>query len=81
MEDDCPDDSDVPSSLVIQEVLGVTISESATEGGANMTEIHVSVARLDELGGLIAATVEEDIWAWNNGKKWGDELPTVPDNE
>jgi hypothetical protein len=81
MEDDCPDDSDVPSSLVIQEVLGVTISESATEGGANMTEIHVSAARLDELGGLVAATEEEDIWAWNNGEKWGDELPTVPDNE
>ena len=30
MEDDCPDDSDVRSSLVIQEVLGINIS--ATEG-------------------------------------------------
>jgi len=79
MEDDCPDDSDVPSSLVIQEVLGINIS--TTEGGANMSEIHVSVARLDESGGLVAATEEEDIWAWNNGEKWGNELPTVPDNE
>ena len=79
MEDDCPDDSDVPSSLVIQEVLGINIS--ATEGDANMTETHVSVARVDESGGLIAATEEEDIWAWNNGERWGNELPTVPDNE
>ena len=79
MEDDCPDDSDVPSSLVIQEVLGINIS--ATEGDANMTETHVSAARVDESGGLIAATEEEDIWAWNNGERWGNELPTVPDNE
>ena len=46
----------------------------------NMSEVHVSVARLDESGGLVAAT-EEDIWAWNNGEEWGNELPTVPDNE
>ena len=44
-----------------------------------MTKIHVSAVRLDESGGLIAAT-EEDIWAWNNGEKWGNELPTVPDD-
>ena len=53
----------------------------ATPGGANMSEIHVLAARLDESGGLIAATEEEDIWAWNNGEKWGTELPTVPDDE
>lgn len=46
-----------------------------------MTAIHVSAARLDESGGLVTAIEEEDIWAWNNGKKWGNELPTVPDNE
>jgi hypothetical protein len=61
------------------EVLGINIS--ATEGGANMSEIHVLAARLDELGGLVAATKEEDIWVWNNGKKWGNELPNVPDDE
>jgi hypothetical protein len=33
-----------------------------------MSEI-VSMARLDELGDLVAATEEEDIWVWNNGKK------------
>jgi len=79
MEDDCPDDSDIPSSLVIQEVLGITIS--TMEDSVNTTKIHVSAARLDESGGLVAATEEEDIWAWNNGKKWGDELSTVLDNE
>jgi hypothetical protein len=61
------------------EVLSINIS--ATEGGANMSKIHVLVARLDELGSLVAATEEEDIWVWNNGKKWGNELPTVPDDE
>jgi hypothetical protein len=61
------------------EVLGINIS--ATEGGANMSEIHVLAARLDESGGLVAATKEEDTWAWNNGEKWGNELPNVPDNE
>jgi hypothetical protein len=52
MEDDCPNDSDVPSSLVIQDVLRINIS--ATEGGVNMSEIHISAARLDESGGLVA---------------------------
>jgi hypothetical protein len=61
------------------EVLSINIP--ATEGSANMSEIHVLVARLDESGGLVAATEEEDIWVWNNGEKWGNELPTVPDNE
>ena len=79
MEDDCPNNSDIPSSLIIQEVLRVNIS--TTKGNAHMSEIHVSVARLNESGGLVAAMEEEDIWAWNNGEKWGNELPTVPDNE
>ena len=68
------------SSLVIQKVLRINIS--ATEGSVNMSEIHVSAARLDELGGLVAAMEEEDICTWkNNGEKWGNELPTVPDNK
>ena len=79
MVDDCHDNSDILSSLVIQEVLGINIS--ATEDSTNMTAIHVSAARLDESGGLVTAIEEEDIWAWNNGKKWGNELSTVPDNE
>ena len=46
-----------------------------------MSEIYVLVARLDESGSFVTATEEEDIWAWNNGAKGGNELPTVPDNE
>ena len=79
MDDNCPNDSDVLSSLIIQEVLGVNIS--TTKGDVNMSEIHFSAARLNESGGLVTATEEEDIWAWNNGEKWGNELPSVPDNE
>ena len=46
-----------------------------------MSKIHVSAARFDELSGLAPAADEEDIWTWNNGEEWGNELPTVPDNE
>ena len=53
----------------------------ATEGGVNMSKIYVLVARLDESGSFVTATEEEDTWAWNNGEKRGNELPTVPDNE
>ena len=61
------------------EVLSINIS--ATEGGVNISKIHVLAARLDESGSLVTATEEEDIWVWNNGKKWGNELPNIPDNE
>jgi hypothetical protein len=37
------------------EVLGINIS--ATEGGANMSKIHVLAARLDESGGLVARRI------------------------
>ena len=60
MEDNYPDNLDIPASLIIQEVLRINIS--TTEGSVNMSEIHVLAARLDESGGLVAATEEEDIW-------------------
>ena len=75
MEEECPDDLDIPSRLVIQQALGITISE--TEGNANMSENHVSAARLDVLGGLVVATAEEDMWVWNHGKRQGNEPLTV----
>jgi hypothetical protein len=34
---------------------GLEINISATEGGANVSEIHVLAARLDELGGLVTS--------------------------
>ena len=55
-----------PPGLVIQQALGITISK--TEGGVNMPKIYILAARLDASGGLVAATVEEDMWAWNHGK-------------
>lgn len=76
--EECLNDSDIPSRLIIQQALGITISEM--EGSANMSEYHISVARLDDSGGLVAA-MEEDMWAWNHGKRWGDEPPTVQDDE
>jgi hypothetical protein len=79
MEDDCPMIWMFCPASLFREALSITIS--AMEGSANMTKIHVSAARLDESGSLVAATEEEDIWAWNNGEKWGDELPTALDNE
>ena len=71
-------DSDIPSRLVIQHALSITISEA--EGGANMSELNVSAAKLGDSGGLMAATDEENIWVWNWGEKWGDEPPTVADD-
>ena len=44
-----------------------------------MSEIHVLAARFNESDCLVTATEEEDIWAWNNSEKWGNELPTVPE--
>ena len=62
-------------------MLGIDISATEERLSANMSKIHVSAARFDELGGLVTAAEEEDVWAWNNGEEWGNELPTVPDNE
>jgi hypothetical protein len=76
--EECLDDSDIPSRLVIQHALGTTISE--TEGSANMSELKISAAKLGDSGGLVAAMDEENIWAWNWGEKWGDKPPTVADD-
>jgi len=72
-----------PKVTMVVCVTQATPVKIATEGGVNMSKIHVSAARLDESGGLVTATEEEeDSWAQNNGEKWGNELvPTVPDNE
>ena len=42
-----------------------------------MSEIHVLAARFNESDCLVTATEEEDIWIWNNGEEWGNELPTL----
>jgi hypothetical protein len=67
---DSYDDTDVPSSVVIRDMLGVEVS-----GGDVFEQTCVrQVQKDDERGGLIADDDKENIWAWNNGKKWGDEL-------
>ena len=45
-----------------------------------MSKLNISAAKLGDLDGLVAATDEENIWAWNLGEKWGDKPPTVADN-
>ena len=76
--EECLDDSDIPSRLIIQHTLGITVSK--TEGSANMSKLNVSAVKLGDSGGLVVAMDEENIWAWNWGEKQGDEPPAVEDN-
>ncbi|KAH7903996.1 hypothetical protein BJ138DRAFT_1119844 [Hygrophoropsis aurantiaca] len=59
---DDEDDSDVPSSAVIEDALGITGLDS------------------DFVDRWIQWGDDENIWAWNNGEKWGDDLPTISDD-
>jgi len=68
--DDSNDDTDVPSSAIIQDELGIAVF------GADQASDCVVRTRKDaEHGGLVAADEDEDVWAFNNGEKWGDEPP------
>jgi hypothetical protein len=67
MNADCDDDADVASSAVIKDALDLVAPDGSSEGS-------VCVTRAPS-GGLTAAGEGEDVWAWNNGEKWGDELP------
>jgi len=62
----------VPSSAVIQDALNTVVP------GADHDAAHFfsQVRRDPEWGGLVAADKNEDVWAWNNGEKWGDNLLT-----
>jgi hypothetical protein len=77
MEDESHNDTDMPSSAVVSDTLGVAVCETNRHAG------HcVSHARKDsDHHRLVAATEEEDIWAWNDGKMWGDELSEVDEEE
>ena len=77
MDEDSPDDSDIPSAMVIHEALGVMVLD--TQG---MALSHcVLQAQRDQNGGLVADTMEEDVWAYNNGELWGNDPPQLQDNE
>ena len=74
MEGDCCDDSDIPTHLVIQETLGLTVS--ADLGAAPMDHCVLQVGQ-DEDGNLVASNESENVWAYNNGELWGDKAPEM----
>lgn len=76
MEEDC-DDTDVPSNAVIQDVLGITVSNA----DLNVSNCVAHTQSTSDHRGLVAMGEEEDIWTWNNGLKWGDDLPTTEDDD
>ena len=74
--DDDNDDTDVPSSAIIQDALGIVVF------GANQASDCVVGTRKDARhGGLVAADEGEDVWAFNNGEKWGDEPPVDEEDD
>jgi hypothetical protein len=75
-DDDCNDNTDVLSSAIIHDQLGIIISK----GDAQVSDCVVQTHKDREHGGLVAADNKEDVWAWNDGEKWGDELPVVKDD-
>ncbi|KIM77329.1 hypothetical protein PILCRDRAFT_12147 [Piloderma croceum F 1598] len=74
MDGDCNDDVDISSADIIHDALGFRVSESDSDTD-NVGYVS-QVQRDSEHGGLVAAGEEENVWAWNNGEKWGDELLT-----
>ena len=68
--DDSNDDTDVPSSAIIQDALGIAVS-----GEDQVSDCVVQTRKDAEHGGFVAANKDEDAWAFNNSEKWSDELP------
>ena len=63
--DDHCNDSDVPSSAVIRAVTGLDIAAADIGWMYCVT----AIAKDSENGdGLISSNVEEDVWAWQNGR-------------
>ena len=82
MDGDCNDDVDISSSDVIHDALGFRVLKSDSDPDTSGCVGYVSqVQRDSEHGGLVAAGEEENVWAWNNGEKWGDELPTEEEDD
>jgi len=61
--DDSNDDTDVPSSAIIQDALGIAVS-----GADQASDCVVQMRKDAEHGGLVAANEDEDVWAFNNGE-------------
>jgi hypothetical protein len=63
--------SKIPSSAVICDALGIEVSGADVDGW-----VCVGSSKNDEEHrGLVADDENEDVWAWNNGERWGDKLP------
>ena len=73
--DDDNDDTDVPSSAIIQDALGVMVF-----GVDQASDCVVGTRKDAEHGGLVAADDGENVWAFNNGERWGDE-PCVDEED
>lgn len=76
------DDTDIPFSAVVEETFG-GINIPATETGEQGFSTTVTTSICSPEGGLMANDENENVWAWNNGVKWGDlgELPADLDVE
>ena len=82
MDGDCNDDMDISSSDVIHNALGFRVSESESDPDTSRCVGYVSQVQRDhEHRALMAVGEEENVWAWNNGEKWGDELPTEEEDD
>ena len=66
-ENDCHDDTDVPSSAVIRDQLGITITDATAHD--QVSDCVVQVCKKMEHGGLVADGEIEDMWAWKNGER------------
>jgi hypothetical protein len=80
MEGDCCDDSEVPSHLIIQEILGLTAVSADPEEAGLPAHCALQV-RQDEDGNLVAGSESENVGAYNNGELWGDKAPELDDAE
>jgi hypothetical protein len=64
--EDSYDDTNVPSSVIIQNTLGIEVPDNVFE------QICVGKAQKDDKHGVFVADGDdENIWAWNNGEKMG----------
>ena len=68
--DDDNDDTDVPSSAIIQDALSIVVF-----GADQASDCVVGTRKNAGHGGLVAADEGVNVWAFNNGEKWGDEPP------
>jgi len=76
IDDDSPDDTDVPLGAVIHDTFGLNFDE--VNGVRVFDFITGSVTKASD-GDLIAGGYKEDIWAFDEkGQKWGSTANNLP---